>query len=63
MRLLAVKQEAEKLTRENGPTAYEKAVEEVRAARRRRNARLEKFLVKVAEEIKRGTDAPRSFQP
>ena len=57
MRLLAVKQAAEKLIREYGSTAYEKAVEEVGAARRRRNARLERFLVKVAEKIERGTAA------
>ena len=58
MRLLEVKQEAEKLVRQYGPTAYERALEEARAARRRRNVRLEKFLVKVAKTIERGTAAP-----
>lgn len=58
MRLIAIKQEAEKLICQYGPTAYEKALEEARAARRHRNVRLAKFLAKVAEKIERSTVVP-----
>jgi hypothetical protein len=57
MRSIAIKQEAEKLICQYGLAAYEKALEEARAARRRRNVRLERFLVKVAEKIERDTAA------
>ena len=51
----AIKQEAEKLIRDHGQAAYDKACEAMRAARRRRNVRLEKYLAKVAQEIGRRT--------
>ena len=43
----AIKQEAEKLIRDHGQAAYDKECEDMRAARRRRNFRLEKYLAKV----------------
>ena len=39
----AIKQEAEKLIRDYGQAASDKACEAMRAARRRRNVRLEKY--------------------
>ena len=55
MRVEAIREEAEKLIREYGQMAYDKACEEVRAARQRRNVRLEKYRAKVAQEIERRT--------
>jgi hypothetical protein len=53
----AIREHAEKLIREYGDAAYEKAQEAVRDAHRRRNGRLEHFLEKVAREIARRTRA------
>ena len=47
----------EKLIREYGDAAYQKAQEAVRNAHRRRNGRLERFLEKVASEIARRAPA------
>ena len=55
MRVEAIREEAEKLIREYGQMAYDKAREEVRRAHQRRNARLEKYRAKVAQEIERRT--------
>jgi hypothetical protein len=57
MRVAAIRQEANKLIREFGSLAYDKALEAARAARRRRNVRLEKYLAKVAQEIERNAGA------
>lgn len=51
----AIEERAQKLICDHGNSAYEKAQEAVRAARRHRNSRLERFLVKVACEIDRRT--------
>ena len=51
----AIKEEAEKLIRDQGQAAYDKACEAMRAARRHRNVRLEEYLAKVAQEIARCT--------
>ena len=53
MRLVTIKRDAERLISEHGLVAHAKAVEGARAARRRRNIRLEKYLTKVAQEIMR----------
>jgi hypothetical protein len=53
MRVVAIRDGAEKLIREHGETAYDKACEAVRAARRHRNVRLEKYLIEVTREIGR----------
>ncbi len=47
----AIEDYAEKLIREYGDAAYQKAQDAVRAAHRRRNGRLEHFLEKVAHEV------------
>jgi len=47
----AIREHAEKLIRDHGHAAYHKAHEALRAARRSRNRRLEKYLAKVAQEI------------
>ena len=44
----AIREYAEKLIREYGDAAYQKAQEAVRNAHRQRNGRLERFLEKVA---------------
>jgi hypothetical protein len=49
----AVKNEAEKLIKTFGSDAYDKAREAMQDARRRRNARLERYHAKVALEIER----------
>jgi hypothetical protein len=48
-----VKDEAEKLIQTFGKDAYEKAQSAVQDAKRRRNARLERYLGKVALKIAR----------
>jgi hypothetical protein len=53
MRKKAIHDEAVKMVRDHGQAAYDKACEAMQAAHRRRNARLERFLKKVAQEIKR----------
>jgi hypothetical protein len=55
----AIRDQAEKLIRDYGDNAYDKAYEAVRTARRHRNGRLERFLEKVAREIARLTHEPR----
>ena len=50
-----ISEHAERLIRECGDTAYHKAKEAARTARRHRNSRLEGFLEKVASEIERRT--------
>jgi hypothetical protein len=59
MRRQAVKNEADSLIKDFGDGAYERACEAQRAARRRRNVRLEKYFAMVALEIVRrcGGDA------
>jgi CHASE3 domain sensor protein len=52
-----VKNEAEKLIQTFGNDAYDKAREAMQDARRRRNARLERYLAKVAQEIARRSAA------
>ncbi len=52
----ATKVEAERFVHQFGAAAYQKALEAEKLARRRRNARLAKFLKKVVLEIaSRGT--------
>lgn len=51
----AIREQAERLIREHQDLAYAKAQDAARAARRSRNARLERFLQKVAAEIERRT--------
>jgi hypothetical protein len=51
MRRQAAKEEAERLCREFGGEAYDKAREAMREARRRRNVRLERYFAKVAVTI------------
>ena len=53
----AIREYAEKLIREYGDAAYQKAQEAVRNAHRQRNGRLERFLEKVASEIARRAPA------
>jgi len=48
-----VKDEAERLVREHGSEAYQAAREAIRAARQRRNAKLDRYLSQVALEIAR----------
>jgi hypothetical protein len=52
-----VKDEAEKLIQKFGDDAYAKAREATQDARRRRNARLERYFAKVALEIERRSAA------
>ena len=49
----AIREYAEKLIREHGDAAYQKAQEAAHDAHRRRNGRLEHFLEKVTGEIGR----------
>ncbi len=49
----AIREYAERLIREYGDAAYQKAQEAARNAHRRRNGRLEHFLERVASEIAR----------
>jgi hypothetical protein len=49
----AIREQAQKLIRDHGDAAYQKAQEAVRAAHRRRNGRLERYLTNVAREIAR----------
>jgi F0F1-type ATP synthase membrane subunit b/b' len=49
----AVKERAEKLIDDYRDAAYEKAQEAMRAARRHRNSRLERYWAKVARQIAR----------
>ena len=64
MKTATIKEQAEKLIRNYGDAAYHKAQETVRAARRHRNSRLERYWAKVAREVARrtsvaiGHDAP-----
>ena len=53
----AIREYAEKLIREYGDAAYQKAQEAVRNAHRQRNGRLERFFEKVASEIARRAPA------
>ena len=53
----AIREYAEKLIREYGDAAYQKAQEAVRNAHRQRNGRLERFLEKVASDIARRAPA------
>jgi F0F1-type ATP synthase membrane subunit b/b' len=53
----AVKNEAEKLIQTFGNDAYDKAREAMQDARRRRNARLERYLANVVQEIARQSRA------
>jgi hypothetical protein len=53
VRKKAINDEAAKMLRDYGQAAHDKACEAMRAAHRRRNARLERFLKKVAQEIER----------
>jgi hypothetical protein len=48
---MTIKREAERFMREYGEFAYDKVREAIYAARKRRNARLEQFLTKVARVI------------
>ena len=49
----AIEQHAEQLVRDYGDAAFDNAQEAARAAHRRRNSRLERYLTKVAREIAR----------
>ena len=49
----AIREQAQKLIRDHGDAAYQKAQEAVRAAHRHRNSRLARYLAKVAQEIAR----------
>jgi hypothetical protein len=53
----AIKDDAEKLIQTFGNDAHDKAREAMQDARRRRNARLERYLAKVALEIARRSAA------
>jgi uncharacterized membrane protein YccC len=53
VRKKAINDEAAKMLRDYGQAAHDKACEAMRAAHRRRDARLERFLKKVAQEIER----------
>ena len=55
MKTATIKEQAEKLIRNYGDAAYHKAQETVRAARRHRNSRLERYWAKVAREVARRT--------
>jgi hypothetical protein len=61
----AVKDEAERLIRELGDGAIQELRERLSAARRRRHARLERFLEKVEREIERraGQSQPKRQRP
>lgn len=48
---MTISSEAEKFIREHGRSAYDKVREAINGARRSRNARLERFLVRVARQI------------
>lgn len=48
---MTINGEAEKFIREYGQSAFDKVREAIDLARRRRNARLERFFVKVARQI------------
>ena len=47
----AAREHAQKLIRDHGHAACDKAHEAVRAARRSRNGRLQRYLEKVAHEV------------
>jgi len=53
---MTIKDEAERFMREFGKSAHDKVYEAVVSARRRRNARLERFLLKVARVIELRTE-------
>ena len=55
MKTTVVREEAERRVLEFGTDAYGKAREAMREARRRKNARLEKYFAKVALEVARRT--------
>lgn len=59
MRASAIREEAERLIHQHGQMAYNEALAAVRAARRRQNIRLEKFLTKVSREVHRRMDKDR----
>jgi hypothetical protein len=61
MQRKATKAEAQRLVDEFGPAAYEKALAAARAARRKQNNRLSKFLAQVARRI--AIDAARDNGP
>jgi hypothetical protein len=48
MRQKAIKEEAERLVRELGPSAYEAALKEMQKAKRAKNLRLERYKTQVA---------------
>lgn len=53
MRAKAIQEEAARLLRDYGTDAYDKAREAMRLARTRRNARLETYFAKVAQQVAR----------
>jgi hypothetical protein len=53
MKVKDIKDEAERLIREYGTDAYANAREAMRLARRRKDARLERYLSKVSLEVAR----------
>jgi hypothetical protein len=53
LRTKAIKDEADRLVREQGVLALEVAAEKLKSARKRKNARLERFLTQVIAELKR----------
>ncbi len=55
MKKATIKEQAEKLIHDYGDAAYQKAQEAVRAARRHRNSRLERYWAEVAREVARRT--------
>ncbi len=53
MRSKAIQEEASRLLRDHGTDAYDKAREAMRVARQRKNARLETYFAKVAQQVAR----------
>lgn len=53
MKASAIREEAERLVLEFGTDAYDRAREAMREARRRKNARLERYFSKVSLEVAR----------
>jgi hypothetical protein len=68
MRRKAIREESSRLLRDYGTDAYAKAHEAMRLARARKNARLETYFAKVAQQVARdssreiGVDTAAKYQ-